>query len=118
MTIHHYFALIIMALLSVLLADCLLKPDFNDDSPIALNVLSEQGAAEDFDKYFARFPADKREILGGYIDRVDDGELKQGEPDYNVESVTPAELFAASKVADHPQTIKGAIASAEAKLGK
>ena len=97
MTIHHYFALIFMALLSVLLADYLLKPDFNDDTPIVLNILSEQGAAEDFDKYFARLPADKRKILGEYIDRVDGGELRRGEPDYNVEAVTPAELFKANR---------------------
>ena len=88
---------LILMVLSLLLADYLLKPDFDDDTLISLDIISEQGAAEDFDKYFYQLPADKRRILGDYINRVDDGELRQGEPDYNLQAVTPTEVFKANQ---------------------
>ena len=96
-------AVILMAL-SLLLADYLLKPDFDDDTPISLDIISEQGAAEDFDKYFYQLPADKRQVLVEYLDRADDGELRQGEPDYNVQAVTPSEVFEAHHATQSPKT--------------
>ena len=88
---------LILMVLSLLLADYLLKPDFDDDTPISLDIISEREVAEDFEKYVQQLPADKRRVLVNYLIRVDDGELRQGEPDYNLQAVTPTEVFKANQ---------------------
>ena len=88
---------VILMVLSLLLADYLLKPDFDDDTPISLDIISEREVAEDFEKYVQQLPADKRRVLVDYLIRVDDGELRQGDSDYNLQDVTPAEVFKANQ---------------------
>ena len=98
MTLSNLIAAIILTLLCVILADYLLKPDFDDDTPIALDLLdTTRPVSEDFEKYLDTLPIEKRQLLIDYLRRVDSENLRQNERDYNVQAVTPAEVFKANQ---------------------
>ena len=104
MTITQILMLVALMIFSVVLADYLTRPDFDDDTPIVLDILDKRPVTEDFGKYLNRLPEDKRQVLTGYLERVDNDELREGEKDYNTQAVTPAEVFKAHSSTQLPKT--------------